>query len=159
MAQTRSCSREANIWGLKSVTRRVSEPQSIQLLVKFFRRKKVGNRYQLDDPFPRERQPDPAVNIIQQALYVKAHLKINPNEYAIVTAEKLGIHRKRIPKLMSILENLPAEFQQRLHNCQENRIHRIFSLRTLHNIAQLNSKEQMVNRLESLLPNSLNFPN
>jgi hypothetical protein len=112
---------------------------------------KVGNQYKLDDPFPKERQPDPAINIIQQALYVKAHLKINPNEYAIVTAEKLGIHRKRIPKLMTILENLPAEFQQKLHNCQENRIHRIFSLNKLHSISQLDSKEQMVKRLDSLM--------
>jgi hypothetical protein len=118
--------------------------------VKFHKRKRVGLRYQLDDPFPKERQPEPAVNIIQQALYIKAYLKINPNEYAIVTAEKLGIHRKRIPKLMTILDNLPAEFQQKLHNCQENRIHRIFSLKKLHSISQLNSKGIIQKEIKSL---------
>lgn len=144
-------SRGSNKWGPNQATRRVSEPQSIQLLVKFYKRRKVGNRYQLDDPFPRERQPDPAVNIIQQALYVKAHLKINPNEFAIVTAEKLKIHRKRIPKLMTILDRLPAEFQQKLHECPDNRIHRIFSLRTLHEIAQLETKEQRQKAVSSLM--------
>lgn len=132
------------------------EPQSIQLLVKFYKRKKVGNRYQLDDPFPKERQPDPAVNIIQQALYVKAHLKINPNEFAIVTAEKLKIHRKRIPKLMTILDRIPAEFQQKLHECPDNRIHRIFTLRALHEIAQLETKERMQHAINSLMPQRIN---
>lgn len=43
--------------GLKQAARRVSGPQSIQLFVKLYKRSKVGNRYQLDDPFPKERQP------------------------------------------------------------------------------------------------------
>ena len=113
---------------------------------------KVGNQYKLDDPFPKERQPEPAVNIIQQALYVKAHLKINPNEYAIVTAERLGIHRKRIPKLMTILDRLPAGVQQKLHACQDNRIHRIFSLQMLHKIAQLETRDQKIDTINTLYP-------
>ena len=70
----------------------------------------------------------------------------------IVTAERLKIHRKRIPKLMTILDRLPAEFQHRLHDGPDNRIHRIFSLRTFHEIAQLETQDRMKDAMNSLNP-------
>lgn len=121
--------------------------------MKFHKRRRVGLRYSIDDPFPQERQPKKAVNIIREALYVKAHLKINPNEHYIETAEKLKIDRKRIPKLMAVIDRLPADFQQKLYECPDNRIHRIFNLKRLYKIASFEALESMRKAISSLMPN------
>lgn len=152
VASTGSVSQWRQARGLKQDTKRSSQPLTIQLLVRFHKRRRVGLRYSIDDPFPTERQPKAAVNIIREALYVKAHLKINPNEYAIVTAEKLGIHRRRIPKLMTVIDRLPADFQQKLYECPDNRVHRIFNLKRLYKIASFETKDNMRKAIQTLKP-------
>ncbi len=102
--------RERIYWGPKQDNSRVSQPHTIQLVVAFYRRRKARLEVSLDLPFHAERRPAPPVNIIQQALQVKAYMQANPHETCLSAAKTLKIHRKRIAKLLQIISALPPDF-------------------------------------------------
>ena len=83
---------------------------TVQLVIAFYRRRKKRLEVSLDLPFPPERQPAPLINTIQQALQIKAYMTTNPHENCLSASKTLKIHRKRIAKLLRIIDALPPDF-------------------------------------------------
>jgi len=109
---------------------------TVQLVIAFYRRKKKRLEVSLDLPFPPERQPAPLINTIQQALQVKAYMTANPQETCLSASKPLKIHRKRIAKLLRIIDALPPDFietakgyttRKALHKLSVNRLMRLTS--------------------------------
>jgi len=134
MALTPCGSQGRPVWGLKQDASRNPQPHTVQLLVAFHRRRKVRLEVSLDLPFPPERHPAPPVNVIQQALQVKAYMTANPHETCLSASKTLNLHRKRIARLLQLTEALPADFIEKtketsdpktLHQMSINRLLRI----------------------------------
>jgi hypothetical protein len=109
---------------------------TVQLVIAFYRRRKARLEVSLDLPFPPERQPAPLINTIQQALQVKAYMTSNPHENCLSASKTLKIHRKRIAKLLRIIDALPLDFietakgytsRKALHKLSVNRLIRLTS--------------------------------
>ena len=49
-------------------------------------------------------------NIIRETLRVKAYMDANPDETCLSATTELNLHRKRISKLLTIAETLPANW-------------------------------------------------
>ena len=110
-----------NYWGLKQDTRRSTQPHTVQLVIAFYRRRKAHLEVSLDLPFPPERRPAPPVNVIQQALQVRAYMTANPHETCLSAAKPLKIHRKRIAKLLRIIDALPPDFIKKAKECTDRK--------------------------------------
>ncbi len=89
----------------------------------------------LDLPLPERPKKKPPVNAIQQALAVKAFMDANPDHTCLSAAGPLNMHRKRIAKLLKILEVLPAEFIEQFKDCRDPRILHRMSVNRLYQIA------------------------
>jgi hypothetical protein len=109
---------------------------TVQLVIAFYRRKKKRLEVSLDLPFPPERQPAPLINNVQQALQVKAYMTANPHETCLSASKPLKIHRKRIAKLLRIIDALSPDFietakgytsRKALHKLSVNRLLRLAS--------------------------------
>ena len=87
----------------------------------FYRRRKARLEVSLDLPFPLERRPAPPVNVIQQALQVRAYMTANPHETCLSAAKPLNIHRKRIAKLLRIIDALPPDFIEKNKGCTDRK--------------------------------------
>lgn len=109
-------------WGLKQDTRRSTEPNTVQLVIAFYRRRKARLEVSLDLPFPPERRPAPPVNVIQQALQVRAYMTANPSETCLSAAKPLKIHRKRIAKLLRIIDALPPDFIEKFKESTDRKV-------------------------------------
>ena len=136
--------REGYYWGLKRDSSRVTEPHTVQLLVSFYHRRKARLEVSLDLPFPLERRPAPPVNVIQQALQVRAYMTANPHETCLSAAKPLKIHRKRIAKLLRIIDALPPDFIEKTKDCTDRK--------ALHQM----SVNRLVRLTNQTLPLSLN---
>jgi len=115
-------------WGLKQDASRVSQPQTIQLLITSYNRRKVRLEVSLDLPFPEDprKRRKPPVNVIQQALNIKAYMTMYPEETYLSAATKLNLHRKRISKLMKIIDILPPTFIEQYKDCDDPKVlHRL----------------------------------
>lgn len=78
--------------------------------------------FSIDRPFPENPPEPPPINVIQEALRVKAFMDANPDETCLSAASKLNLHRKRISKLLIIANNLPQNFITKLKNCNDPKI-------------------------------------
>ena len=87
----------------------------------FYRRRKARLEVSLDLPFPLERRPAPPVTVIQQALQVRAYMTANPHETCLSAAKPLKIHRKRIAKLLRIIDALPTDFIEKNKDCTDRK--------------------------------------
>jgi len=117
-------------WGLLNDNKRDFEPKQIQLLTSFHRKRYGRLMFSLDLPFP-EKPPEPEpVNIIQEALQAKTYMKAHPDETYLSAARKLNFHRKRISKLLSMIDMLPPGFIEKAKNCSDRHL--------LHNINHSN---------------------
>jgi hypothetical protein len=105
----------------------------------------------LDQPFPPERQPAPLINTIQQAVQVKVYMTANPHETCLSASKPLKIHRKRIAKLLKIIDALPPDFietakgyttRKALHKLSVNRLMRLTSNASSMNLNNLLPKEE-----------------
>ena len=124
---------------------------TVQLVIAFYRRRKARLEVSLDQPFPPERQPAPLINTIQQALQVKAYMTANPRETCLSASKPLKIHRKRIAKLLKIIDALPPDFietakgyttRKALHKLSVNRLMRLTSNASSMNLNNLLPKEE-----------------
>jgi len=123
-------------WGLKGDARQSTQEHTAQLVIAFYRRKKRRLEVSLDQSFPPERQPAPLINTIQQGLEVKAYMTANPHETCLSASKTLKIHRKRIAKLLRIIDALPPDFietakgyttRKALHKLSVNRLIRLIN--------------------------------
>ena len=73
----------------------------------------------IDEPFPVEPQSEPPINVIQQALMVRAFMQANPDETCQSAAAKMNIHRKRIAKLLRLIDALPGDFIEEAKKCTD----------------------------------------
>ena len=108
-------------WGLKADARQSTQVHTVQLVIAFYRRRKKRLEVSLDLPFPPERQPAPLINTIQQALQVKAYMTANPQETCLSASKPLKIHRKRIAKLLRIIDALPPDFIEKTKDCTDRK--------------------------------------
>ncbi len=131
--------------------RRNTQVHTVQLVIAFYRRRKARLEVSLDQPFPPERQPAPLINTIQQALQVKAYMTTNPHETCLSASKTLKIHRKRIAKLLRIIDALPPDFietvkgyttRKALHGLSVNRLMRLTSNTSAMSLDNLLPKEE-----------------
>jgi hypothetical protein len=139
---------ELHYWGLKQDTRRNTQPHTVQLVIAFYRRRKARLEVSLDLPFPPERRPAAPVNVIQQALQVRAYMTANPQETCLSAAKPLKIHRKRIAKLLRIIDVLPPDFIEKFKESTDRKILHQLSINRL--ITLTNNTSPL--NLDELLP-------
>lgn len=113
---------ETNYWGLLMDKSRVCQPQRIQLVIAFHRRRYGKLEASLDQPLPEIKQPDPPINVISQSLWVKDFMAAHPDETCLSAASKLNLPRKRISKLLTIANHLPSNVITELANCNDPKV-------------------------------------
>ena len=121
---------------------------TVQLFIAFYRRRKARLEVSLDLPFPPERQPAPLINTVQQALQVKAYMTANPHETCLSASKPLKIHRKRIAKLLRIIDALPPDFIEKTKGCTDRKTLHQLSVNRLVRLANTERSEE----IEYLLP-------
>gem|GEM_PF-6980768 len=89
----------------------------------------------IDLPFPAERRPDSPVNVIRQALTVRSFMLANPNETYFSAAPKLKLNRKRIAKLLRLLDALPTDFIEKAKEYTDPKVLHKMSVKRLLEIA------------------------
>jgi hypothetical protein len=139
-------------WGLKQDASRVSQPQTIQLLITSYNRKKVRLEVSLDLPFPEnpKKRRKPPVNVIQQALNIKAYMAMYPEETYLSAAAKPNLHRKRISKLMKIIDVLPPTFIEQFKDCDDPKVLHRLSVQQLSKITSSSCPNRISQILNSL---------
>lgn len=65
------------------------------------------------------KNPITPINIIRGALRVKEFMVAHPDETCLSATAKLNLHRKRISKLLTIANQLPANLIEELANCHD----------------------------------------
>jgi len=138
-----------HIWGLLLDKSRICQPQRVQLVIAFHRRRCGKLEASLDLPFPERPKKEPPVNAIQQALAVKAFMVANPDHTCLSAAGPLNMHRKRIAKLLKILDTLPADFIKQFKDCRDPRILHRLSVNHLYQIASGRSPNRIIKELNS----------
>lgn len=119
----------------------------VQLVIAFHRRRYGRLEASLDLPLP-EKPPKPAaVNVARQAAMVKNFMTANPDETCLSAAAKLNINRRRIAKLIKIIDTLPAHFIEKLSNCNNNSILHRLNANHLFYIAGLNTEAERLQEL------------
>ena len=116
----------------------------------FYRRRKARLEVSLDLPFPPERRPAPPVNVIQQALQVRAYMTANPHETCLSAAKPLKIHRKRIAKLLRIIDALPTDFIEKNKDCTDRKALHQMSVNRLTRLANNSSHNSISEELPVL---------
>jgi len=118
------------------------------MVIAFYKRRNGRLETSLDLNFPEPPQKDPPVNIIQQAIMVKTYMTENPDETCLSASAKINVHRKRIAKLITILDNLPIEFIQKYKECDDpSTLHRM-SVKPLYQIASNSCQNRISQELE-----------
>jgi hypothetical protein len=140
--------REGYYWGLKQDTRRNTQPHTVQLVIAFYRRRKARLEVSLDLPFPPERRPAAPVNVIQQALQVRTYMTANPHETCLSAAKPLKIHRKRIAKLLRIIDALPSDFIEKFKESTDRKVLHQLSVNRL---IALTDQSSLINNESPLL--------
>jgi hypothetical protein len=107
----------------------------------FYRRRKARLEVSLDLPFPMERRPVPPVNVIQQALQVKAHMTANPHETCLSASKTLNLHRKRIARLLKLADALPPDFIEKAKEANDPKMLHQMSINRLLRITTKNSSK------------------
>ncbi|MBN2121260.1 MAG: hypothetical protein JW734_09450 [Candidatus Omnitrophica bacterium] len=143
--------RDEEKWGLKQDASRVSQPQTIQLLITSYNRRKSRLEVSIDLPFPEDpkKRRKPPVNVIQQALNIKAYMAIHPEQTCLSAAFELNIHRKRISKLMKIIDLLPPTFIEQYKDCDDPKVLHRLSVQQLSRI----TSSSCPNRISQILNN------
>ena len=67
---------------------------------------------------------------------VQAFMLANPDETCLSAASKLNIHRKRIAKLLRLIDALPADFIEKAKGYADPKVLRKMSIRRLLEIAE-----------------------
>jgi hypothetical protein len=101
----------------------------------FHRRKNVRIEINIGESFPEPPPKKPPINILQQALTVKSYMTEHPDETCLSASAKINVHRKRIAKLMTILDNLPKEFIEKYKECDDPKILHRMVVKPLYQIA------------------------
>ena len=107
-------------------------------------------------PFPQEEQPEPPVNIILQALEVKAYMRAHPDETCLSAAEKLNLNRRRISRLLQFIDILPQRFIKEAKNYTDPRVLRALNVKTLSHIACYATDQLMEQKLRALIISATN---
>jgi hypothetical protein len=115
------------------------------------RRRTTRLEVSIDDPFPEKPRPKPPVNVIQQALMVRAFMKANLDETCISAAPKLKINRKRIAKLLQLIDALPIEFIEKAKEYADPRILHKMSVKRLLETVNATNHNRISKNLKSFL--------
>jgi hypothetical protein len=124
--------------------------------MKFHRRRTVQLEVKLDQPFPEPPPKTPPVNILKQAMMVKSYMTDHPNENCLSASLKINVHRKRIAKLMTILDNLPKEFIEKYKECDDPQILHRMSVKPLYQIASNPCPNRITEKLKEFEQAQLN---
>ena len=129
---------EVKAKGLLIDESRTCHPQRIQLVIAFHRRRYGNLQSSLDIPLPEIPNDDPAppINVIREALRVKDFMAAHPDETCLFAAAKLNLPRKRISKLITIANNLPPDYIEKIQNCNDPKILRQLNVKHLLRLAQ-----------------------
>jgi len=157
VARTCVCSHEGNKWGLGLDTRRTSQPQEIQLHVTYYRRKGARLEVKIDLPFPQPPPKKQPANPIQQAIRVKDYLSRNLEQNFLSSSNKLNIHRKRISKLIHIIDRLPPDFIEKFKDCADPKILHYLTVKRLLKITS-NADLNEISKLLKLFSDKINDP-
>jgi hypothetical protein len=123
----------------------------------FHRRRTVQLEVKLDQPFPEPPPKTPPINILQQALTVKSYMTDHPDETCLSASAKINVHRKRITKLMTILNNLPKEFIEKYKECDDPKILYRMSVKPLYQIASNPCPNRIAQELEKFEQSQLSI--
>lgn len=139
-------------WLLRQDARRTTQLKEISLLVKMSICKGRQNSIYLGRPAPQKLQrPEPVFkNIVIEALKVQAYLQEVPTRTQIDAGQYFTVTRARISQLTRIVNNLPADFIEKMRECTDQNIIKRFSGKTLLRIAAKNENERR-NEIEYLL--------
>lgn len=134
--------RPTDKWGLGLNASRVPQTQEIQIHLSFHRRRTTRLEVAIRQPFIEKTPPPPPVNIIHQALTAQSFMQANPDATPFSAASKLNLHRKRITRLLKIVDSLPFQYTEKLKNCNDSAILRRLKVKPLYKIACLDASKR-----------------
>ena len=107
------------------------------------------NSVYLGRPVPQKPQrPEPVFkNTVIEALNVRAYLEEAPTRTQTDAGQHFNVTRARISQLTSIVNNLPADFIEKMTNCTDRALLKTFSGKRLLKIAGLENEQ---NRRETI---------
>ena len=117
----------------------------------FHRRRTTRLEVAIRQPFIEKTPPPPPVNIIHQALTARSFMQANPDATPFSAASKLNLHRKRIAKLLQIVDMLPKSFVKEAKNYTDPAILRRMSAGALSDVLQYADSEQVARKLQKLV--------
>ena len=140
-------------WFPRQDSKRTTQPQVIQLLVKMYIRKGKRNSINLGRPFPKEpERPQPVYkNIVIEALKVQAFLEDAPSRTQADAGHHFNVTRARISQLTSIVNNLPDDFIEKMRECEDRSMLKTFSGKRLLKIAGLENEHNRREAIKLLL--------
>ena len=104
--------------------------------MKLHRRKTTRLEVDIDMPFLEKRLPPPPINVVQQAIEIQTYMRSNPDATPFSAAPKLNLPRKRISRLLTIANNLPANLITELANCNDPKTLREMHVKRLLRLAK-----------------------
>jgi hypothetical protein len=128
----------------------MADAPRIQLVIAFHHRRRGKLEASLDLPLP-EKPPKPApVNVACQAAMVKNFMTANPDETCLSAAAKLNINRRRIAKLIKIIDTLPQHFIEKISNCNNRSLLHRLNANHLFYIAGLSTEAERLRELSRI---------
>lgn len=107
--------------------------------------------FSLDLPFPATPPEPEPVNIIQEALQAKAFMAEHPKETYLSAAHKLNFHRKRISKMIAMINMLPESFIEKAKDCSDRHILRQINVSNINQILRHPCPQTIEEKLNNLL--------
>jgi hypothetical protein len=120
------------------------------MVMAFHRRRYGCLQASIDLPWPSRPKKKPPVNSIEQAMMVKDFMDANPEHTCLSAAEPLNMHRKRIAKLLKILDTLPPDLIDQIKDCRDPRILHRLSVHRLSQISSLDCPNRITQAVKSL---------
>ena len=134
---------------------RTTQHQVIHMVVKIYTRRDKGNSIRFGLPFPEKPQRPKRIyqNIIYEGLKLQTFIEDGPSRLTWTQARKeLNISESKLAHLLKIVNQLPQDFVENMRSCDDPRMLRTFTGRTLLKISRLKTEKERRTEIKRLLP-------
>jgi len=130
------------------------------MVVKIYTRRDKGNSIKFGVPFPeRPKRPKREYkNIIYEGLKLQAFINDGPTRLTWAqTRKELNISESKLAHLLKIVNQLPQDFVENMRSCDDPRMLKTFTGRTLLKISRLKTEKERRSEIKRLLPKALRY--
>lgn len=135
--------------------RRTSQLHIVPMVVKIYTRRSKRQLIRFGDPLPEKPQRAKRIyqNVIYEGLKLQAFIDNGSTRITWAKARKeLKISESKLAHLLKIINQLPADFVEKMRSCDDPEMLKIFTGRKLLQISRLKTEKERKNEIERLLP-------